>query len=112
MVNNVYLCQCMGSLHKNLSYTCLGSLYQQQFESVKKLCPLEIRRTEEVAHPLLNKWFLAFSTGVQTAPIQCRNGTQLEDYLTCGINKFLVSPGCKCILHDHIITSDLNVKLD
>ena len=90
----------------------MGSLYQQQFESVKQLCPLEIRRSEEVVHPLLNNWFLAFSTDVQTARIQCRNGTQSEVYLTCGINKFFISPGCKCILHDHIITSDLNVKSD
>ena len=111
-VNNVYLCQRMGSLYKDLNSTCLGSLYQQQFDSVKQLCPLEIRKTEEVVHPLLNNWFLAFITDVQTAPIQCRNGTQSEVYLTRGINKFFVSPGCKCILDDHIITSDLNVKSD
>ena len=111
-VNNVYLCQRMGSLYKDLNSTCLGSLYQQQFDSVKQLCPLEIRKTEEEVHPLLNNWFLAFITDVQTAPIQCRNGTQSEVYLTRGINKFFVSPGCKCILDDHIITSDLNVKSD
>ena len=72
-INNIYLCQQMGSLFKNLSSTCLGSLYQQQFDSVKQLCPLEIRKNEEVVHPLLNNWFLAYSPEVQTAPIECRN---------------------------------------
>jgi hypothetical protein len=33
---------------KIYSATCLKSLYKQQFESVKQLCPLEIRPTEEV----------------------------------------------------------------
>ena len=111
-INNIYLCQRMGSLFKNLSSTCLGSLYQQQFDSVKQLCPLEIRKTEEVVHPLLNNWFLAFSPEVQTAPIQCRNGTQSEIYLQRGINKLFISPGCRCILNEHIVTSYLNVKMD
>jgi hypothetical protein len=102
----------MGSLHKNISATYLVGLYQQQFESVKQLCPLEIRMTEEVVHPLQNNWFLAYSPEVQTDPIHCRNGTQGEVYITVGVNKFFISPGCKCILNDHIITTDLNVQLD
>jgi hypothetical protein len=73
---------------------------------------LEIRPTEEVIHPLLNNWFLAYSTEVQTPPIQCRNGTQGEVYLIVGVNKFFISPGCKCIHNEHIITSNLNVQLD
>ena len=35
-----------------------------------------------------------------------------EVYLIQGINKYFVSPGCKCILEDNIIMSDLNVKSD
>ena len=112
LINNVYLCQRMGSLNKNISSTCLGSLYQQQFEAVKQLCPLKVRKTEEVVHPLLNNWFLAYSTSAQTVPIECRNGTQAEVYLQEGMNKFFVSPGCKCTLSQHIITSDLNVRTD
>jgi hypothetical protein len=65
-----------------------------------------------VVNPLLNNWFLAFSPDVQTAPILFRNGTQGEVYLTAGINRFFISPGCKYILNEHIIPSDLNVKLD
>ena len=80
------------TLHKNLNYTCLGSLYQQQFESVNQLCSLKMRKTEVVVHPMLNNCFLAFITNVQTPPIQCRTGTQPEIYLTRGINIFFVSP--------------------
>jgi hypothetical protein len=55
---------------------------------------------------------LAFSPDVQTNPIQCRNGTQREVYLIIGVNKFLISPGCKCILNENIFTSNVNVLLD
>ena len=74
--------------------------------------PSQNKNTEEVICPLLNNWFLAFITDVQTAPIQCQNGTQSEVYLSQGINKFFISHGCKCILEDHIIKSNLNVKSD
>jgi hypothetical protein len=112
VVNNVYLCERHGVLNQNLNSTCLGSLYQQDFEAVKTLCPLEIHKAGEIVHQLLDNWFLAYSPKAQTVPIDCRNGTSSELYLSRGINKFYLSPGCKAHLLEHLVMSDISLKLD
>ena len=112
VVNNIYLCERHGVLNENLNNTCLGALYQQDFEAVKKLCHLEIHSAGEMVHQLNGNWFLAYSPLAQTAPINCRNGTSAELYLKPGINKFFVSPGCNAHLQDHLVMSDISMKLD
>ena len=112
VVNNVYLCERHGVLNQNLNNSCLGSLYQQDFEAVKKLCPLEIHTNGEIVHQLANNWFLAYSPEAQTVPIICHNGTASEKYLSKGITKFFVSPGCQAHLLQHLVMSDLSLKLD
>ena len=112
VVNNVYLCERHGVLSQKLNTTCLGALYHQDFEAVKLLCKLEIHRSGEIVHQLLNNWFLAYSPIAQTAPIDCRNGTSSEVYLVKGDNKFYLSPGCRAHLKDHLVSSDLSVRLD
>ncbi len=72
----IYLCECHGVLNSNLNTTCLGSLYTQYFEAVKKLCELKIHKTGEIVYQLLNNWYLVYSPSVQTVPISCRNDTQ------------------------------------
>ncbi len=112
VVNNIYLCERHGVLNQHLNSTCLGSLYTQDFEAVKKLCPLEIHKAGEIVHQLAGNWFLAHSPSAQTVPITCRNGTSSEQYLAKGINKFNISPGCKAHLRQHLVMSDLSLKLD
>ena len=112
VVNNIYLCERHGVLNQHLNSTCLGSLYTQDFEAVKRLCPLEVHKAGEIVHQLAGNWFLAYSPSAQTVPITCRNGTSSEQYLAKGINKFNISPGCKAHLQKHLVMSDLSLKLD
>jgi hypothetical protein len=112
VVNNIYLCERHGVLNQHLNSTCLGSLYTQDFEAVKRLCPLEVHKAGEIVHQLAGNWFLAYSPKAQTVPITCRNGTSSEQYLAKGINKFNISPGCKAHLQKHLVMSDLSLKLD
>ena len=112
VVNNIYLCERHGVLNQHLNSTCLGSLYQQDFESVKRLCPLEIHKTGEIVHQLAGNWFLAYSPAAQTVPISCRNGTSSELYVAKGINKFHLSAGCQAHLTEHLVMSDMSLKLD
>jgi hypothetical protein len=112
VVNNIYLCERQGVLNENLNTTCLGALYQQNFEAVKKLCHLEIHKAGEMVHQLTGNWFLSYSPEAQTVPINCRNGTSAELYLAHGINKFFLSPGCNAHLIEHLVMSDISMKLD
>jgi len=111
VVNNIYLCERHGVLNTNLNSTCLGALYQQDFEAVKILCQLEIHKTGEIVHQLLNNWYLTYSPLTQTVPVDCHNGTQSEIYIPKGITKFYLSPGCRAHLKQHLIISDISIKL-
>jgi hypothetical protein len=109
-VNNIYLCEQQGVLKTNINSTCLGSLYLQDFESAKLLCPLKIHDSEEIVEQLLNNWFLAYSPKALMAPVICHNGTNSEIHLKTGINSFHLSPGCRTKLKNHVVISDISHK--
>jgi hypothetical protein len=111
-VNNVYLCDQQGVLRNNINSTCLGALYQQDFQAVQTLCPLKIHDSGEVVQQLLNNWFLLYSPKPLMAPVACFNGTQSEIHLKPGTSKFYLSPGCKTQLTSHLVISDINLRLD
>ncbi len=112
VINNNYLCERHGVFNSDLNTTCLGSLYTQDFEAVKKLCEVEIHKTGEIVYQLLNNWYLVYSPSVQTIPISCLNGTQSEKHLTKGTSRVYISPGCRANLSTHLIISDISIKLD
>ena len=110
-VNNVYLCERHGVLHKQLNNSCLGALYLQHFHIVQEICPLFIQPATEMVRQLLNNWFLIFSPHPQTAYISCRNGTQGETYIKAGITNQHLSPGCQLNLNAHLLTADYSINL-
>ena len=112
VINNIYLCERHGVLNSNLNSTCLGSLYQQDFETVRRLCQLEVHKTGELVYQLLENWYLAYSPSVFTAPISCNNGTQSELHLKKGITKFNLSPGCRMHMQQHLVISDISMRVE
>ncbi len=112
MVNNIYLCERHGVLNSNLNSTCLGSLYMQDFDAVKRFCALEIHRTGEIVHQLLNNWYLVYTPSSKTIQISCFNGTQSERHISKGTSRIYISPGCRAHLESHLIISDISVKLE
>lgn len=110
-VNNIYLCERHGVLHKQLNTSCLGALYLQHFDIAQEICPLFIQPAKEIARQLLDNWFLIFSPSPQTAYIACRNGTQSETYLKSGITRIHLSPGCQMNLNAHILNADFATNL-
>jgi hypothetical protein len=110
-VNQVYLCERHGVLQKNMNNTCLGALYLQDFDAAQELCDMEVVAANEVVYQLLRNWFLIFSPQAQTAPIECRNGTQSEFHVGAGITKLYLSPGCRATFQNHLLLSDLAIRL-
>jgi hypothetical protein len=100
-INSMHLCEEHGVLKKDLNSTCLGSLYQQDFAGAMALCEMEITTQKETVLPLLDN-----------GHITCRNLSNSEVFLKPGPNRFYVSPSCQLQLADHLIISDISLKLD
>jgi hypothetical protein len=111
-VNNIYLCDKQGVLKTDISSTCLGALYQQEFTIAQKLCPFQVSNAEETVKQLLNNWFIALTTRKMMAPVTCYNGTNSELSLQAGVKKFYLSPGCQTKLDQHFVISDMSLRID
>jgi Baculovirus F protein len=111
-INSMHLCEEHGVLNKNLNSTCLGSLYQQDFAGAMALCDMEITTQKETVLPLRDNWYLVHSPRQFTGHITCRNFSNSEVFLKPGPNRFYISPSCRLQLADHLIISDVSLKLD
>ncbi len=111
-INSMHLCEEHGVLKKDLNSTCLGSLYQQDFAGAMALCEMEITTQKETVLPLRDNWYLVHSPHQFTGHITCHNLSNSEVFLKPGPNRFYVSPSCRLQLSDHLIISDLSLKLD
>jgi hypothetical protein len=62
--------------------------------------------------PLRDNWYLVHSPRQFTGHITCRNMSNSEVFLKPGPNRFYISPSCRLQLADHLIISDISLKLD
>ncbi len=62
--------------------------------------------------PLRDNWYLVHSPRQFTGHITCRNLSNSEVFLKPGANRFYISPSCQLQLADHLIISDVSLKLD
>jgi hypothetical protein len=70
-VNHIYLCNKTGILDKKLDQSCLGALYNQQFDIARTLCPMKIINPEEIIYRLNNNYHLVYTPVGQTISINC-----------------------------------------
>jgi hypothetical protein len=111
-INYMHLCEEHGVLKKDLNSTCLGSLYQQDFAGTMALCEMEITTQKETVLPLGDNWYLVHLPRQFTGHVTCRNLSNSKVFLKPGPNHFYVSPSCRLQLADHLIISDVSLKLD
>jgi hypothetical protein len=112
--SHVYLCEKVGALNKHLSTSCLGALYKQQFELARTLCPMKIITYGEIIYRLDDNWHLVYSPVGQTVPIHCpiRLQHKPEKFIPKGISKFWLPDGCRAVMNDHFIFSDISISSD
>ncbi len=111
-INSMHLCEEHGVLKKDLNSTSLGSLYQQVFAGAMALCEMEITTQKEMVLPLRDNWYLVHSPWQFTGRITCHNLSNSEILLEPGPSHFYVSPSCRLQLADHLVISDVSLKLD
>ncbi len=76
------------------------------------LCNMEITTQKEMVVPLQDSWYLVHSPQQFTGHITCRSLSNSEIFLKLGPNWFYISPSCRLQLLDHLILSDISLKLD
>jgi hypothetical protein len=111
-LGNVYICERHGVLMKELNQTCVGSLYIQDYEAAQKLCQIMVTPTRELIFQLLGNWFLIFSPVVFTSEVYCANGTRSRFFISEGISKHHLSPGCYGDFLSHVLFSNNAVRLE
>jgi hypothetical protein len=110
-VSRVYLCNKTGILDKKLDQSCLGALYNQQFNIARTLCPMKIINAEEIIYRLNNNRHLVNTPVGQTIPINCP-GKSSEKFLQRGVFDFQLDPICKTSLQHHYVFANESITMD
>ena len=110
-MNQLFLCDQFGVLSQKFNKTCLGSLYMQDFKSAQEICEFNIEPVSEKVYALRKNRFLVFLPKAMTVPIKCVNGTKTEKHLGAGSQTFTLSSGCEAQFSEHLVLSDLNIKM-
>jgi len=71
-------------------------------------CPTQ----KETILPLRDNWYLVHSPHQFTGHITCCNLSNSKVFLKPGRNRFYISPSCRLQLADHLVISDVSLKLD
>jgi nitroreductase len=108
-VNQLFMCDRFGVLAKGYNDTCLGSLYNQQFQAAQHLCKFEVAPITERVYQLKKHHFLVYLPQALTVPIKCRNGSTTEKHLSRGHQELFISPGCEAEFTNHRIMTDTSI---
>jgi hypothetical protein len=111
-VNQVYVCERHGVLTKELNSTCVGALYLQDYAGAQELCQIQVTPTQEIVFQMLGNWFLIFSPQPYTAEVFCGNGSRSHFFISSGVSKHHLSPGCQAEFQHHVLISNNAVRLD
>ena len=111
-VSNVYACERHGVLFKNLTATCLGSLFEQNIPAARQLWKLQLVPYQETILQLQNSWFLVYSPIMFTGYIICQNGTSSEVHIRRAVNRVFVDATCFLDLKEHRLISEFSLQLD
>jgi hypothetical protein len=110
-MNQLFLCDQFGVLSQKFNKTCLGSLYMQDFKSAQEICQFNIEPVSEKVYALRKNRFLVYLPKAMTVPVKCVNGTKTEKHLGPGSQTFTLSSGCEAQFAEHLVLSDLNIKM-
>jgi hypothetical protein len=105
------LCDQFGVLSQKFNKTCLGSLYMQDFKSAQEICEFNIEPVSEKVYALRKNRFLVYLPRAMTVPVKCVNWTKTEKHLGAGSQTFTLSSGCEAQFSEHLVLSDLNIKM-
>jgi hypothetical protein len=83
----------------------------QDFIAAQEICEFNIEPVSEKVDTLRKNRFLVYLPKAMTVPVKCVNGTKTEKYLGAGPQTFTLSSGCEAQFAEHLVLSDLNIKM-
>ena len=108
----LYICQGHQIVQTDLLDSCLGSLFMREQTKLFDNCKIERKPLKEQVFQLTPTDFLLFSPEIFTTKLKCRNNTYSNKAIFVqGTTQIHVPPGCQVKLKNHLVTSDLNVRV-
>lgn len=115
--NRFFICERHGILRRNLSSTCLGALYGQNWEDALSRCRMEVGTHDEAVIHLGHEKYLVYTPEPRTIFTTCRGSSSEEGiknsdiHLVTGIQEIKIQPGCTAQLRDHHIITDTAMEI-
>jgi hypothetical protein len=110
IVHNIYLCKGRRVIQHDYTTTCIGAMYNQENEFIKKWCTFKIEEPRETAKQLNHDQWLVNSPSDFTTRLECEENKPNEDLKTNAVRIFkdkattvTVPVGCKLPLQKQTI---------
>lgn len=104
------VCQESNVLRTHLEDTCMGSLYGQRTEGVKRNCKFELKERSEIVYPIGRDQYLVYSKEQHQATIVCPEETYNLHVPT--LSKMRIQGGCTLKLQDNILMPEADYNVD
>jgi hypothetical protein len=107
-----YFCEQSFILTTNITSTCLGSIYAQNFKHLKDICPAVFFQTTESIYQIAKNEFMFLTTQPQTIKLTCKDSTRHLAVQTS--QQITMKSACELTTAEHVIRTglDLNVEGD
>lgn len=99
-------------LKKNLSDTCLGSVYMQNYTNLQQKCPATFFEATEIIESYNPDTFMIYTAEPQTIRISCKNGYHTQHVAIKEQHQLKVGSGCKVTTNNHQFQTGYDISVD
>ena len=104
-LGETHFCKGRNVLQTELEATCLGSIYIQNLNGIRKNCNFEIHPAYEKVYPIgKNKWIIS-TPQPYSALISCSKNEKITQQIKSGAT-IQLNPGCMVKLNNHILYAE------
>ena len=97
--------------HENAIQDLEAGMNMQDFKAVQEICEFNIEPVSEKGYRLRKNRFLAYLPRAMTVPVKCVNRTKSEKHLGAGSRIFTISSCCEAQCTEHLVLSNLSIKM-
>ena len=105
-----YFCERSFIMTTNISKTCLGSIYAQNYRNLRDICPAVFFQTTEAIHQIAKDEFMFLTTHPQTVKITCKDSTRHLAVQTS--QQITMKSSCELITAEHVVRTGLDLSVE
>jgi hypothetical protein len=112
----IYLCNQNNLIKKDISNTCLGTLFGGTYEqkSLEKKCETYVDDVQEAAYQISNNQFIFFSKKETKLTYKCTSSNKdfLRNEMVMGLKEITLNDSCHAYSNEYIFFPQFNLKID